>query len=159
MFRIACLASLALSLPAQTAAEESVGVVHTGARFCEFLKQDPAAMGAKDLLTQRLAETLSSALERNDTIQAAAPDEKPPLGDGIPWSSFPDRPDGCTLGLAVVHGHRAELPITYGFANAPDAAYTDTIILRHEDGAWRIDDIVYTDGQHLRLGLESLTAQ
>lgn len=158
MLRSIRLAILALVLPAPIHAQDSLDMVQAGARFCEFLQQRQTDTGPGHLLTQNLANAISAALERNHALQAETPDEKPPLGDGVPWTSFPDRPDGCTIGAADMDGDSATLPVTYGFAGAPDAAYTDTLVLRHEDGAWRIADVVFIQGQHLLHLLESVAA-
>ena len=109
------------------------------------------------LLTDELRTLIAYAEARNQTIARAAPDEKPPLGDGIPFASFPDYAESCSVGSIAVDGATARVAIAYGFPEAPTADYTDTLELRQvphpvnpEIGIWRVDDIRYTTSGTLR---------
>lgn len=109
------------------------------------------------LLTGELGTLIAYAEARNDTIALAYPGEKPPLGDGIPFASFPDYAPNCTPGSVAIDGKSARVTIGYGFPEAPSADYTDTLELRlvphpanPEIGIWRIDDIRYTTSGTLR---------
>ena len=109
------------------------------------------------LLTDELQTLIAYSEARNDTIASAHPDEKPPLGDGIPWTSFPDYAAKCVAGSIVVEGKSARVTASYFFPEAPDADYTDTLELRlvahpynPDGGIWRIDDVRYTTSGTLR---------
>lgn len=147
--------ALLLVMPNGVLAQDALTTFHLGARFCGLVQEGEQSIMIDTLLSPSLATAVSAALARNDAIQAAAPDEKPPLGDGIPWTSWPDRPDTCTIGAAALSEDEAILPISYGFANAPDAAYTDRLVLVNEGGTWRVDDVILIDEQHLRTILET----
>lgn len=91
--------------------------------------------------------------------QQKAPDEKPPLGDGIPWQSFPDQAPECLVDYAAPANDPAEVRITYTFATTPDANWTDTLVIRKVDGAWMIDDIMFNDGTLLTKALSDAFAE
>lgn len=152
---VVLLAVLLATLPAQaqmvTITPEQIGQI-----FCiGSLGNDmtPAhAMASEDL--QAL---VAFSFERNSAFELANPGEKPPLGDGLPWRSFPDYADGCAVGPAVVADLVARVPITYSFTDYPDATYTNELILlpayyevEGDPLIWRIDDIDLGDGQTLR---------
>lgn len=147
--------ALLFVMPSSVLAQDALSTFHLGGQFCRLVQEGEQAIPLDSLLSPSLAEAVSAALARNDAIQAAAPGEKPPLGDGIPWASWPDRPDICTIGAATLGNDEAILPISYGFANAPEAAYTDRLVLVHEGGTWRVDDVILIDDQHLRTILET----
>lgn len=151
-----CLVTLLLFVtPASALAEDALATSDLGARFCRLVQEGEQSIELDALISASLAAAISEALARNDAIQAGAPDEKPPLGDGIPWMSWPDRPDTCNVNVAVAVDKGAALPISYGFTAAPEASYTDTLVLVHEAGAWRIDDVILLDDQHLRSVIET----
>ncbi|MCR6635085.1 hypothetical protein [Devosia sp.] len=89
------LAALFL-LPTTTIAAEPTPA-DFGAAFCKGgIDNDMSAIEAA--LTPDLAKVIAEAEAKNAEIQAATPDEKPPLGDGLPWRSWPDYADGCEVG-------------------------------------------------------------
>jgi hypothetical protein len=107
------------------------------------------------LLTAGLLAAITAAEARNAEIAAKAPDEKPPLGDGIPWSSFPDAADRCEAGTPGYMMDEATITVGYHFRSARDADFTDILVLRlverpYGQKLWRIDDIVYDVGDTLR---------
>ncbi len=109
------------------------------------------------LLSPELGTLIAYSEARNDTIAAAHPDEKPPLGDGIPFASFPDYAANCEIESIAIEGGTARVAIGYGFPEAPTADYTDTLELHlvphpynPEIGIWRIDDVRYTTSGTLR---------
>lgn len=99
----------------------------------------------KPLLTRSLLAVIAEAEERNRIVAEATPDEKPPFGDGIPYQSFPDRPDTCEPGKPVERAGRTEIAVTYGFAKTPRANWTDTLILVSAEGQSFIDDIRFRE--------------
>ena len=113
------------------------------------------------LLTPDLTAAIATAETENDRRAAAQPDEKPPLGDGIPWQSFPDYADQCTPGSTGFMMDEAEVKLVYAFTGYPDATITDTLKLRLVDDArtgarvWRIDNIAYATDGNLRTTLLS----
>ena len=97
----------------------------------------------KPLLTPSLLELVNEAEQRSRAIGEANPDEKPPFGDGIPFQSFPDKPDTCVPGEPVAKAGMTEAPVTYAMTVAPEASWTDTLILTLVEGKVLIDDIRY----------------
>ena len=109
------------------------------------------------VLTDELRTQIAYSEARNDTIVAANPGDKPPLGDGIPWASFPDYAAKCSVGSVAVDGKSANVTVNYGFPAEPTADYSDTLQLKlmphpwdPDTGIWRLDDIRYTTSETLR---------
>lgn len=148
------LAALALAATPALAQTEMVTIPpdQIGQIFCiASLGNDMAPVEA--LLTPHLTAAIATAETRNAAIAAAAPGDKPPLGDGLPWRSFPDYADGCVVGTVTTHPAEASVEIRYSFKDYPDANYTDTLLLlpvEIEAGLapfWRIDDIILANDQ------------
>ena len=143
---------LAASLTGASAQLQTFSPDQVGDAFCiASLAGDMAPVEA-GLLTPALADAVADAELRNATIQAQAPGDKPPLGDGLPWRSFPDYADGCIVGAIALtpDATAATVEIHYSFKDYPDASYTDTLRLKQTDGTdrfYRIDDIALLDGQ------------
>ena len=123
--------------------------------FCiSSLGNDMAAVEA--LLSSDLQALVAEAWAKNAAFEAAHPGDKPPLGDGLPWRTWPDYADGCTFGEAVAERESASITITYSFSEAPDANYSNELLLvpaSFADGAplvWRIDDIDLGEGYTFR---------
>jgi len=136
----AVAAVLALSGHAAVAADaEATGL---GEAFCRArLAADEAATEA--LLTPSLRDAVQVALDRNAVIAEANPGEKPPFGDGIPYQSVMDTADTCLPGEAIEKASAVELPVRYGFDGAPNAGWTDTLLLVRAGAGYLIDDIVF----------------
>ncbi|MFH1797436.1 MAG: hypothetical protein ABIK36_09010 [Pseudomonadota bacterium] len=115
-----------------------------GAAFC-LMKDNPPGADLLVLVTPSLADEIGKALAKNDEIQKAHPDEKPPLGDGIPFQSFPDVSPKCQVGKVEGEGTGAVVEIRHGFPDTPRADYADRIVLGEgwTKGALGIDDVLY----------------
>ncbi|WP_421759287.1 hypothetical protein [Devosia sp.] len=112
------------------------------------------------LLTPELTVAIADAEAKNDTIQKQAPDEKPPLGDGIPWQSWTDYADKCTVGAVTLMQNEAKVAIDYAFTEYPEANFTDTLELRlipgpYDNTLWRLDNIAYATDSDLKTVLIS----
>ena len=126
-----------------------------GQIFCiGSLGNDMAPVEA--LLTPDLSATVADAWVKNAAFEAANPGEKPPLGDGLPWRSWQDYADGCTIADGEVEREAASVVINYTFADAPEADYINFLVLRPVNMAagaevvWRIDDIDLGEGNTFR---------
>ena len=153
-------ALIALALPAlltttSFALAQPEDAIEVGRIFCKYVIEHTEPMG---LLTPELIFVIGDAMARNAEIQAAAPDEKPPLGDGIPWTSFPDRPDKCDVEETSVTEVEARLAVTYGFNDWPDAGFTDTLVLKPLPLGWFVDDVLFVEGTTLREALTDVIA-
>lgn len=153
---------LLTALPAQaqmvTISPEQIGQI-----FCiGSLGNDMAPVEA--LLTPDLTAVIAGAWVKNAQAESANPGDKPPLGDGIPWRSYPDYADGCEAFEGLTDADHAFVEITYSFASEPSANYTNTLVLKPivvTDGMepfWRIDDIELLDGGTLRSALAAAFA-
>lgn len=138
-------------LPTTTIAAESTPA-DFGAAFCKGgIDNDMSAIEAA--LTPDLAKVIAEAEAKNAEIQAAAPDEKPPLGDGLPWRSWPDYADGCEVGTITEDAGKTLVEIRYSFTSSPDANYADHLVLipaATGSDSWQLDDIKLVDGMTLR---------
>ena len=112
------------------------------------------------ILSPELAAAIDGAWTANDAwIAANPPDEKPPLGDGIPWQAWPDYAAECTVGLSTLMKTDGKVEINYGFPESPDANFTDTLLLKRVTNEavgleqWRIDNVAYATGGDLRAAL------
>ncbi|HEY0031988.1 MAG TPA: hypothetical protein VGB81_01880 [Devosia sp.] len=133
------------------AQENGLSPKQIGEIFClGRLSNDMAPVLA--ITSPLLATTIAHAQARNDVVQRAAPDEKPPLGDGIPWQSYPDHATQCTVGNPVSSATMTGIEIDYGFPDSPEANFTDTLVLvpvpvqAGFEPFLRIDDVVYETG-------------
>jgi len=111
-----------------------------GEIFCT-LGKGGGQFGRMYLVTRSLTQAINDAQKKNDEIAAAQPDEKPPLGDGIPYQSFPDEAPVCAPGKLTDKGREQVVEITYSFPGMADASWTDRLVLIAEDGRLRIDDV------------------
>jgi hypothetical protein len=117
--------------PATSRAGEGDDARATAQAFCAAtMRTDDAAV--RDMLSTSLGEMVAEAEQRNAIIAAEAPDEKPPFGDGIPYRSYPDRPDTCSPGDVRMRADAMEVDILYGFDSEKGAGWTDTLILSGE---------------------------
>ena len=113
-----------------------------GELFCQ-LKQTGDENRVRYLLTKDLAAEIDKAYARNEVIAQASPDEKPPLGDGVPFQSFPDVAPVCKPGAIAWADGVSQVDIEHAFPATPDANWTDRIVVRVEDGLPKVDDVRY----------------
>jgi hypothetical protein len=128
---LCCGAALAFETPGE------VGTAFCAAR----VKNEETQVRA--LLSPSLLKVIEESETRNDAIAKAAPGDKPPLGDGIPWQGFPDLAPVCKAGAAKELSGRTEIEISYAFPDAPNAGWTDRLLLVSTDKGLLIDDIRY----------------
>ncbi|MGV8954177.1 MAG: hypothetical protein ACOH2M_23970 [Cypionkella sp.] len=117
-----------------------------GDAFCIATLANDMSKIEAGLLSPALVEAITVAETRNAEYASQYPDDKPPLGDGLPWRSYPDAVDGCTVGAVTqaADGASASVAINYSFKNDPTANYTDTLQLKQTTGTdrfYQIDDI------------------
>ena len=166
LLTVALLASAIATLPALADDNESQGQMvvlkanQIGQIFCmSRIGNDDAVISG--ILTDALNTALKTAEDKDDAWVKQHPDEKPPLGDGIPWQSAADSADTCDTGLVTLSKTDAKVEIKYTYKDYPDANYTDTLILKKvpiegmDVGYWRIDDVIYPDGTDLKAVLVS----
>jgi len=157
---IAILPALLLAGVAESQQPIGLTPAQVGEMFClSRLGNDPQAVAG--LLTTDLAAAIAEAETRDAQWAAANPGDKPPLGDGIPWQSWPDYAPKCTVGGTTLMMDEASVEIAYDFPDTPHAEYTDSLKLRlvEVEGAfqkvWRIDDVAYDTDGTLRAALQN----
>ncbi len=157
MRHLATAAAVLLSL-ASPASAQMIALTpgQIGDIFCiARLGNDMAPV--EGLLTDGLRDAIAAAQVVSDTIARQHPDEKPPLGDGIPWQAFPDYAPHCEAGPAILQMDESRVTVSYIFPDSPGAGFADTLVLRlvplaaQPDGkVWRIDDVEYATEPSLR---------
>lgn len=142
MRRLAATLAFGLALTGAAAAQDDLGTPYVQA-FC-VLANAENGMGRLYLVTPGLGDAIMKALGENEKLQAETPDEKPPLGDGIPWQSFPDVAPVCEAGATTTDGDRLIARVQYRFPDQPDGNWIDRLVLvKGPDGAYTIDDVLY----------------
>lgn len=168
--RAACLLAAMATLPAlgpiaaSAASGEPSGqmvvlkAAQIGQIFClSRLGNDEAVISG--ILTDGLGKAIADAEKKDAAYAKKYPDEKPPLGDGVPWQSAPDYAAKCDVGLVSLSKTDARVEIKYSFPDTPDANFSDTLTLKKipiagmDVGHWRIDDVLYPDGSDLKKAL------
>ncbi len=124
---------------------EQIGQIFCIAR----LGNDMAPVEA--ILTPELTAAIADAETKNAAYEDKNPGEKPPLGDGLPWQAAPDYAAKCDVGEATLMMDEASVKIAYGFPEYPDANFTDTLMLKlipgeYGEKVWRIDNVIFADG-------------
>ncbi len=118
MNRLAVLAGMLLATaPLSEAARAADDPREVAEAFCKAREanNDDAT---RALLTPSLIGEVDAAQARSDVIAKANPEDKPPLGDGIPYQAFPDVPKDCTVGDVAERSGSIEVKVTYSFPDA-----------------------------------------
>lgn len=112
------------------------------------------------ILAPLLSAELTGLLQRADAARtaarAAAPTEKPPFTDGDLFSSLFEGPTAFTVGKAVSApgGRLGDLQVPVDLVHTIDpaagggepATWTDTVLLREENGRFVVADIAFGGG-------------
>lgn len=158
-FTVACLliagahiATVAVRKPATPEA--------AGAQFCEAVLADNDRK-IKRLATDDLRSAWNDAVKKNNEIAKANPDEKPPPGDGVPVSAFPDAMPVCEVAKVMPKADGALVDIRHILPEDPKAGWTDRLVLKQEGAAWLIDDVLFPpSGRNgLRTALKAASSQ
>ena len=143
---LSCLAAAVLAVGVNAAkADPAEDAGKLAQMFCQLGKDD-GEFGRLYLVTKSLGTAIAEALKKNGEIVAAHPDQKPPLGDGIPFQSHLDVAPVCKPGKFTDTGRTQVIEIVYEFPDTPAANWTDRLVLITEEGRPRIDDILFGTG-------------
>ncbi len=118
----------------------------TAKRFCSLHNQHGLDKKYPTVVSASLNAEIQNALKKNDAIQKKAPDEKPPLGDGIPFQSMPD---WAKCRITSVQKSAADMKANIVYRYSKTESWTDQLLLKRENATWKIDDILYAP-EHLR---------
>lgn len=148
LFRSILLAA-GMSIGGVSAALADDEAVAMAQAFCS-LRTVEGGNGLMYLASPALQEAIAVAMAENAKIQQAAPDEKPPLGDGIPWQSYPDVSDTCEPGNVSAEGDAKIAEVKHGFDDEANEGWTDRLVLvAGEGGTLLVDDVRFgPEGDH-----------
>lgn len=147
MSRLHSLIALTLAgLAASAAAAAAPDPASLARQFCDALRAgDPA--GAEALMTAELQVAIARLREADADYRIAYPQDKPPLGDGLRLTAFPDGLESCTP--ETVSAESADLVFAPG--SDPSATWRDRLILvATPDGGVLVADILYAPDQTAR---------
>jgi hypothetical protein len=125
--------------PAAAGDDDRGGLV--GRLFCQMRSEGEPAI--RYLLTRSLTAEIDRALDKNEAIAAARPDEKPPLGDGVPFQAYQDFAPECRVAQVATADGGFNVDVEHVFADQPAGNWTDRLVIVTEDGLAKIDDILY----------------
>ena len=139
--RVAALIVLAAGPAVATPAAEAVART-----FCEAVRAaDEAA--AEALMTPDLQAAIARLRAADLAYRATYPGDKPPLGDGLRLTAFPDGLESCTPEAVTAEG--ADLILAP--AGAPDAPWRDRLVLAPApDGGVLVADILFAPDRATR---------
>jgi hypothetical protein len=96
------------------------------------------------LLTKDLVAALERARAERDRAIADNPGEKPPFVEGALFASLFEGYTRALPRTVASEGDTARVPVCFQFlSKGMPVEWIDTVRLRREDGAWRIDDVAY----------------
>jgi len=136
-----------------SAADAAARKAHPGevanlvASFCALQANDSLALPPAYLFSRELRRAVADGLKARRRDERRHPDEKPVLGDGIPYRSYPDAPTRCLAGRTV---SRAPLVVEVRYALPGQGGWRDRLLLRRVGGRLRIDDVLYATEKHQR---------
>lgn len=129
------LAVLLAALPVQAGPGEDLAAAYCAAVVAH---DEAAAVGLMDPILQA---AVAKAREVSAAFESSHPGEKPPLGDGLRLTAFPDAVETCHM-AATDDG---TLRLTYVPYGAPDGAWTDVILpAAGQGGVFAVGDIRFS---------------
>lgn len=153
------LACLTLFCTVPALAQPDTGDAEYLARlFCQQQSNyDQSALAPH--LSPALAALIEKAWAANAAYEAQYPGDKPPLGDGIPWQSWPDAAPLCIAQIPAYDRNTAVVDIDYDFPDQPDASWRDQLVLVRIDSRWLIDDVMLQGDEKLTAILRSVITE
>jgi hypothetical protein len=96
------------------------------------------------LLTRGLHDALARARAQSERDQREHPEDKPAYVEGALFASLFEGYERGAPATVAVEGDNARVAVRFVYDEKGHAQrWTDTFVLRREDGDWRIDDVVY----------------
>ncbi len=154
------LAPLAALMLATSASAQVAPLTPTelGTLFCAATQS-----GDMSAIQPYIGDELDLAIARAEADSAVRqlekPDEKPPLGDGVPWASYPDAADDCTVIYVNDNATPTEVAIARKYAGGADADHQDVLLVTGTGPDIEIVDLRYADGTTLSQFLADAVAQ
>lgn len=97
------------------------------------------------LMTSSLRTAIDKARARQEAFIAAHPGEKPPFAEGSLFTSLFEGPTGIESAATRLHGDTASVAVGFVYAEQGTETFRweDEMLLRCEQGRWRLDDVRY----------------
>ncbi len=152
------VAALLVSATAASAQVAPLTPTELGTLFCEATQSGDMS-AVKSYFADELDVAIALAEADSAVRQLAKPDEKPPLGDGVPWASYPDAADECTVVYVNDNATPTEVAIARKYVGGADADHQDVLLVTGTGFDIRLDDVRYADGTTLRAFLADAIAQ
>lgn len=135
-----------LGLLIAPAAFATPGAVSLAMAFCTAVREaDEAA--AEAMMTPDLQGAIGRLRAADAEYRAAYPQDKPPLGDGLRLTAFPDGLESCTPEAATADS----VDLVYAPGSDPSATWRDRLVLMAvPDGRVLVADILYAPDQTAR---------
>jgi hypothetical protein len=141
LLRATLIASLAVWAAAPALASPAADTVATA--FCEAVRASDEA-AAEALMTPELQAAIARLRQTDAAFRTAHPDEKPPLGDGLRLTAFPDGLQSCTPEAVAADS----AVLVYAPGIDPAAQWRDRLVLvPAPDGRVLVADILYAPDQ------------
>ena len=135
------LAGLVASMAAAEPNTDSLAL-----RFCEAVRSSDEAL-AETLMNPDLQAAIARLRLADAEFRIAYPGDKPPLGDGLRLTAYPDGLDSCTP--VAVTADSADLVYVPG--SDPSATWQDRLVLMATpDGGVLVADILYAPDRTAR---------
>lgn len=146
MSMVHALSALALAgLVASTAVAES-DPASLARQFCDAVRSSDEAL-AETLMSPDLQAAIARLRAADAEFRIAYPGDKPPLGDGLRLTTYPDGLDSCTP--VAVTADSADL--VYAPGSDPSATWQDRLVLMTTpDGGVLVADILFAPDQTAR---------
>jgi hypothetical protein len=142
IFPLAVVLSALLLAEAARADETEAGALAT--TFCAAVRAGDE-VGAEALMTPELQTAIAKLRATDAAFRTAHPDEKPPLGDGLRLTAFPDYPESC----APAEVTSESVVLTYVPVGAADGLWRDQLLLVPVGNTLKVADILYApDGTY-----------
>jgi hypothetical protein len=125
-------------------ADPAAGAI--GQAFCNAVRasDEPAA---EALMTPDLQAAILRLRAADASFRATWPEDKPPLGDGLRLTAFPDGLDSCTPEAATAEG----VDLVYAPGGDPGATWRDRLVLvAAPDGGLLVADVLYAPDRTAR---------
>lgn len=141
--RLIALALVGFCGPTAAAEPDPIALAE---RFCNAVRASDEA-SAEALMSPNLQDAIARLRLADAEFRIAYPDDKPPLGDGLRLTAFPDGLESCGAKAASAEG----VDLVYAPGSNPSVTWQDRLVLMTApDGGVLVADILYAPNQTAR---------
>ncbi|EJL81184.1 hypothetical protein PMI16_04790 [Herbaspirillum sp. CF444] len=134
---VAILSVVALHASAQAPDTPALQVAK---QFCAWHNKNQLDRRYRSLVTPSLQDKIRKVELLEEKFHKKHPNEKGPLGDGIPFRGLPDW-GICRVGNIRKTANTATIHVLYKYSRTELSS--DHLLLKKELGQWKIDDVLY----------------